>query len=543
MKINEWGKPHRWLASTLAGMLMGFAFPHTGSLFPLAFIAWVPLLLVEHQISNKRYRWRKVFAHAYWTFFLYNFIATWWISYASIGGAAMAILANAAVMATAFQLYHFAKKYLGKKEGHLGLIILWLGFEYTHFHWELSWPWLNLGNYFANVPALVQWYDTTGILGGSLWILTVNLLLYRICYRVWGNKETIHAQGFRLIALALVLIIPTSISLVKFYKTPEKGKTLSVQVLQPNVDPYTEKFRWNMETQVNRLIELSAENGGDTCDLVLAPETVLPYEFYEEDLQRTSFYARLYNEVRENKQHWYLGASTRRFFEEPNSPASRAYSDGPGYWESYNSSLVIGPEGPSNFIHKSKLVLGVERVPFIGLLPFLDKFALDMDGTSGTLGIEGEPRVLEQPKAFAPVVCYESVYGEWVAEQCKKGAELICVITNDGWWNNTPGHRQHFDFSRLRAIETGRWVARSANTGISGFINPKGEAVAQSQYDEMKALSTEVVLSKKESFYIKHGDVLGRTAAFVAVFLLLYALRKKFKRLYGDPGKKEIKKK
>src|SRR5574343_444659 len=71
---------------------------------------------------------------------------------------------------------------------------------------------------------------------------------------------------------------------------------------------------------------------------------------------------------------------------------------------------------------------------------------------------------------LAPAVCYESVYGDFMAKYIRSGAEVICIITNDGWWGNTPGHRQHLAYAKLRAIETRKQIIRSANTGISCFV-------------------------------------------------------------------------
>ena len=113
--------------------------------------ALVPLLLVEDDISTKKLKSIKVFGHSYLVFFIYNLLTTWWIWNASPGGAAMAVFANSLLMSITFQLFHFIKKRVGRREGYLGLIFLWISFEYVHYYWDISWPWLNLGNAFAKV--------------------------------------------------------------------------------------------------------------------------------------------------------------------------------------------------------------------------------------------------------------------------------------------------------------------------------------------------------------------------------------------------------
>jgi apolipoprotein N-acyltransferase len=157
-------------------------------------------------------------------------------------------------------------------------------------------------------------------------------------------------------------------------------------------------------------------------------------------------------------------------------------------------------------------------------------------GASGTLGIEDRARSLKTKKhSFAPLICYESIYGEFNAEQCRQGADFIAVITNDGWWEDTPGYKQHMSFCRIRAIENRRSVARSANTGISCFINQRGDVIQQTKWWEPAALRSNINKNKHLTFYTKRGDVLGRTS-FIATVLLIGLWI--FKSLRGRKAKK-----
>ena len=98
------------------------------------------------------------------------------------------------------------------------------------------------------------------------------------------------------------------------------------------------------------------------------------------------------------------------------------------------------------------------------------------------------------------------------------------IITNDGWWGNTPGHRQHHSYSRLRAIETRRSVARSANTGISSLINQKGEILQRTNYWEPTALRGTLNANDKLTFYTRHGDYIARIAYFFSLLIVLYTI-------------------
>jgi apolipoprotein N-acyltransferase len=532
MKNNS--KKHRFNLSLLSGILMGISFPFTGSLFFLSFIAWVPLLILENDIAEKNYKSRKVFTHAYITFFLFNLITTWWIYFASSGGVAMAVLANSLLMAGVFYLFHLTKKYVGKKEGYLSLFIFWIAFEYFHFHWELSYPWLNLGNTFSRVPWLVQWYSYTGILGGTLWILIVNILVYRLYLKIKIAKLNWRSQVPMILFVSIILLLPTTISIVQYFSYQEKRNPMEIVVIQPNIDPYNEKFTAGLEGQIKKITGLADQMITSKTDLVMAPETALSYEFDEDEFNRYSFSALLDSATSRWDCDLLIGASTVRTFEKKNSNASRPFTDGPGFWESYNTSLLLNPNGESKFLHKSKLVLGVEKIPFISMIPFLQNFSIDQGGASGTLGIEKEPQTLASKNGIiAPVICYESIYGEFVAQQVLKGAEIITIITNDGWWSDTPGYKQHMSFARLRAIENRRSVARSANTGTSGFINQRGDIIEESAWWKPIALSASLNKNRELTVYSQYGDYIGRSFAFVSALLILLTFVKRFKKKFA----------
>ncbi len=527
-------KRQRYLCSFLSGLLMAVAFPYTGSLVPLVFVAWIPLLLIENTVIDNNYRSGKVFIHAYITFFLFNLGATWWVWNASAGGASLAIILNSLLMTFTFYLYHLTKKYVGKKEGYISLLIYWIAFEYFHHNWEMSWTWLSMGNYFSILPSWVQWYSYTGIFGGTLWILLINLLIFRIIQNVYFKKETWRIQTPLVWMSIIFLVLPLTISLITYYNYEEKENPIEVVVLQPNIDPYNEKFVVGLKSQLEKLTDLAAEKVTSNTDLIVAPETAISATFFEDDLEQLDFYRFLLTKKAElHNAPWYIGASTMKIYPKKRSRASFPLNGGPGFIEYYNSSLVIPKNNKPAFVHKSKLVPGAEIIPFSNWFPFLEEWSIDAGGTSGSLGVEEEPKILATEKfGFAPVICYESVYGEWVTEQCRKGAEIICVATNDGWWGDTPGYKQHMSFSSLRAIENRRWVVRSANTGISCFINQRGDVMQPTEWWVPTSIRQDVNLNKEMTFYTRYGNVIGRSFGFVSVILVLFTFVKRFKKKY-----------
>jgi apolipoprotein N-acyltransferase len=526
----EFTRKKRYLFSLLSGVLMVISFPYTGSLTPLVFISWVPLLLVEQNVSTKKYRSSKVFIHSFITFILYNLGTTWFIWNASAGGAVFAIGLNGLIMAFVFYLFHLFRKKFQSKFSYLILLLTWISFEYIHLNWDLSWPWLNLGNVFSVAPSVVQWYSITGIEGGSLWILVVNVLVFFLIPKLNYKAEGWMFPKKEIRIFSIVLLLPIFFSLFSYFSYSEEKNPVEVVVLQPNIDPYNEKFNSDLNTQLNKLFTLADENVTPNTQFVIAPETSLSSTFFEEELKVLPFYPYII----ERKANWhnaslYIGASTLRFFETKNSNVSRKIEGGPGYIESYNSSLLIDENNATEIVHKSKLVLGVEKLPFSTIFPQLEELAINLDGASGSLGIEKEARVLHANNVtFAPSVCYESIYGDFISGQVKKGAELIFIITNDGWWGDTPGYRQHASFARLRAIENRRSIARSANTGISCVINQRGDVLQKTTWWVPAAINAELNKNNELTFYSLHGDWLGKLFLYLQIGFLAFLVTRRF---------------
>lgn len=493
----------------------------------ILFIALVPLLIVEEETDRNRHKAKGIeFWHYAWLCFLtWNGLSTWWIMYATLTGAILTAVLNAALMATVWRLFHLLKRRF-RLLGNFSLIVFWISFEYLHFNWELHWPWLALGNGFANDVDLVQWYEYTGVLGGTLWILVANLLCFRI-YRRFVTAEREKPAGL-LFFLILILSVPAFWSVWKYITYREDEKSVEIVLLQPNIDPYSEKFDKTAKAmQLKVLTQLTDSLTRASTNFVVAPETVLPGGMWETDsMIRDPYIEPFYKRsLRYPNVSFVLGATTFfRFPEEAQkSRSARLNTIDSTWYDAYNSALQIDRTGTVQIYHKSKLVPGVEKMPFTQYLSFLEKYHINLGGISGSLGSQPVFPVFRSKGVItAPAICYESVFGEYLTGAVQKGGELIFIMTNDGWWKDTPGYRQHLSFARLRAIETRRSVARSANTGISAFINQRGDVLQQTKWWQRTALRGSLHANDKLTVYVRYGDYIGRIASFTTVLLLLY---------------------
>ena len=525
----------RWALAVLSGLLLVVAFPETGSCFWISFIAWVPLLLLEHYacVNSKSIG---LFFQAYFTFLIYNIGTTWWIYYASEPGAYMAFFANSLLMAIAFLCYHRLKRKIGFHWMIPLFLTTWLSFEFLHFHWELSWPWLTIGNTFANTPSIVQWYSITGVLGGSVWVLIVNSYLTK--QLILNNIAKIKIQKKQLITLSVLVFFPMMLSLLLYITKNTSGNSFEVAVIQPNIDPYNAKFTTSNEEQLESIFQQVDDVVSPKTQLVIAPETALyPNSKLDEDRLLQEIF---YHQIMERKAKWnnaslLIGASTYRLFDSKQTSACKFIPELNSFVEDYNTSILFGEIRQPEIVHKSKLVLGVEKIPFINTIPFLENLALEMEGGSGTLGIESGPKVMETRNVkFSPVVCYESIYGGFMAAQAKQGSQFIAIITNDGWWRNTPGYKQHFAFARLRAIENNKYVVRSANTGKSGIINNRGDVLIETGWWKKTAFNAVIQLNQTRTIYSYLGDILGY---FALIGLFLFYCMRFYKGLHLEKKK------
>jgi apolipoprotein N-acyltransferase len=151
-----------------------------------------------------------------------------------------------------------------------------------------------------------------------------------------------------------------------------------------------------------------------------------------------------------------------------------------------------------------------------------EKIVPDLGGTGSGYGVQHKRQVFTNQvtgTVIAPVICYESVFGEFVARYVANGADIITIITNDGWWGNSQGYHQHLGFASLRAIETRRSVARAANTGISALINQRGDITGQTEWWEKDTLRGTLTKGTRSTLYVIHGDYLYRLALIYTIII------------------------
>jgi apolipoprotein N-acyltransferase len=508
-----------------SGLLLGLPWS-ASSFFFVVFIAWGPLLLLEEELQHHANPYA-IFNYAFASFLLWNIIGTWWVMQAQLVGAILIIIANSLVQALIFWLASRIRTIL-KIPLLLPFLLIWMGYEHFHLSWDLAWPWLNLGNALATAPELIQWYEFTGVRGGTLWIILTNFAALKMyhTYRQKGLGSIVAACASTLI----LFLLPILVSYPIFQNFEAEGETVNIALIQPNLDPYTEKFDpENYARHVESFFKTADAIVDDETQYLFGPETLIVEQIDESDPAASIYYRDLL-EFRKKYPtlNILLGVHSYRKLDNENiPPGSRFNSEENFYYEAFNTALFLpaGSAAAPQFYHKTKLVPLFERMPFVQYLGFLGKYSLELGGYTGTYSLRQERTTFVLPDAsvtILPIVCFESIFGPYCSRNLPKEAGFICMITNDGWWKNTPGYRHHFNFSPVRAIENRRDFVRVANTGVSALINAKGMVIARTPWWEKTTLKGKIHLRSGQTFFARHGDYLGLISLVLGGFLVLY---------------------
>ena len=495
-------------------------------------IAFVPLLILEDELRRKNKSAWWILFYNYIAFLFWNLFCTWWVGntyygtedITSVIAGLFANITNPLLMSIPVFLYLRTKRKLGWKMGLISLPLYWMCLEWLHLNWDLAWPWLNLGNGLSQYPQVIQWYEYTGTFGGSLWIWLCNISIYVFFFSEHHQPKKIS----KWIYTSALILLPLFLSQVIYsFNNPAftKARKKNIVVVQPNIDPYNTKFDFStLGNQLDELLKLSAEKADANTDYIVWPETAIPQGIWLNEIDSNKTILKIRNFLRTYpKAKLVTGISAYKYYETKPTVTARRFSDGSGYYDSYNSAVQLDSTNKYQLYHKSKLVIGVESVPYPAIFHYMEPLLVKFGGISVSLGSQKKRNVFfaDDSTGVAPVICYESVFGEYCNEYVHRGANFIFIVTNDGWWGNSAGHIQHEHYAVLRAIETRRCIARSANTGTSCFINSRGDISDETVYWKPAVIKATLPVLGKETFYVKHGDYIAHFALILSALIYI----------------------
>ncbi len=488
----------------------------------------VPFLMIEDHIykNRKNFSENAVFLYILPGFVIFSLIAIGWLRAISIAAAVIVILCVSLMMTTIWLMAHKIRIRAGLLAGYLSLTAFWLLYEFLCLNSGILSPWLNLGNGLAKDIIFIQWYEFTGAAGGTLWIIVSNLVLWLSLSDRSGRSRR---RMLMLSAWLLIIAIPSILSVMIFSNLKSDDTNGNeVVIVQPNYDPYFEKYTIPFEIQLEKALKMAESAATSSTSWIVMPETIVD-DPVNELAAGDNHYVRMIRDLGGKYPQANIIAGMVTYIPEGTEGdeymGSFADEDVMKEGIRFNSALDIGTADEIGIYHKSKLVPGFENVPANRLLRFINQLLPVLGNANWDYGTQEERVVFTgsgRKSKVAPVICYESVFGEYVTGYVTLGAEALFIITNDGWWKNTIGYKQHLSYASLRAIETRRPVVRSANTGISCLIDARGRITTQTEWWKSSVLKGTVFPQQRITLYVKCGDIILKSAVLTSLLILAW---------------------
>lgn len=534
----------------LGGLLLGFSFPP----FKTWFLVYFGMLLLLYLMLSAK-RFRQAFARGYLTMLVFNILTLYWIGgwnsndiFLKLGGTATDVIHPLFFLVPLLIFYGIKKLY---KPGFALFLfpLIWTGFEYGHNYGELVFPWIELGNTETYNIYRIQYAELFGVHGITFLICIITVLLYYLINKLYTRKWKIISKPaiicFSIIILLIIFpnfysynyLINTA-NYERYFSADDSSKVIKTAIIQPNVNPFV-KWSSNRDSLVDAYINKLNESLTLNPDFIVLHETSVPYYFLED---YNSYNTQKYiNFVNQNGKPLLMGVPNIQYYTDSLTapPETEVMSKSGRRYGVYNSAILLEPGQRKDQyqIHKkAKLVPFSEHAPFQRYLPFMRKLV------SWGVGISswnpGDSLNLFDLKygkintRFASLICFESVFSDYVSGGVKNGAEFLIIITNDGWWGNNGGPVQHEQFAVLRAVENRKWIIRAAQTGISCYIDPLGNIYDEIPYDTEGMTVKNIITNDDITFYSKHGDVIGKVSYYVEILslilcIVLYVYRKR----------------
>ncbi len=528
-----------WLC-ILSGLLLGFSFPP----FNFYITVFAGLVIFLHVI-DETVTFKSYFRRAYVVFFVCDLIAVSWLIYSGLRENADIFLCISGVLVQLFHplfyviplsLFHFVQR---KRKIHPVLKILFFAVIYTSADYlnnlsQFSFPWILLGNSFTYQLHKIQIVEIVGVFGLSLWAAGLSAVIYYYYRKLYSSDFCIRSPKTitAIIVILFIYFVPDLYTFLFVNKTLQENigdRKVNIGIVQPNVDPWV---KWGgkqdnlVSDYLNEIRDIKKKDS--SIELIMFPETAIP--FYILNSSYNEKYMRFANLVDSLNTPLLIGAPYYETYKnKSDAPLDARKYDTAGdiLYDAYNSALFILPHVSKDSIpiyKKMKLVIGAERIPYQEKLLWLSN--LVSWGTGISAWQVGKDTLVFHNKdyKFNSAICYESVYPAFFANYVDKGAQFCSIITNDGWWWKFFGTVQHQQYAILRAIENRRWIARSANTGISCFIDPYGNVFDKTPIYENAEIIKTIGLRTDKTFYTTHADLIPIICIYISLGLLGFVI-------------------
>jgi apolipoprotein N-acyltransferase len=501
------------LLSLLSGILLVLSFPHVD----LELLAWVALVPLFYAMEEKG------LYHSFMLGFFTGVISflgiLYWIIVAvHTYGNVPSILSGFILLLLVVYLslfigaFAFLTRFIQIRFGLQAMLftpVLWAALEYLRSFLLTGFPWANLGySQYLNLP-VIQLADITGPYGLSSVILLVNATLFRVLHS-WSKRTFPFKEAALTVVVLLGVLMYGYLKMGAVDRQMVQDPPLRIGLVQGNIDQSV-KWEESFQKETLRIYEkLSSKVAEEKPDLIIWPETATPF-FFQDAKEYQPFILDI-----PKKTNAFLLFGT---------PSYRIQNRKVNH---YNSACLFSPTGEwIGKYDKIHLVPFGEYVPLQDLLFFIGSLGEGIgDFKSGN---EIFNFSLPQGK-FGVLICFEIIFPDLARRFVKKGASFLVTITNDAWFGRTSAPYQHFSTAVFRAVENRVFVARAANTGITGFVDPKGKILKQGRIFTEEAMTGTIRLSNRKTFYTLYGDVFAWACTAFSLLLFVNAFFRKSKK-------------
>jgi apolipoprotein N-acyltransferase len=498
------------LSSLLSGVLLILSFPN----LDLEFLAWFALVPLLYAIDGKElYR---SFTLGFLTGLTAFLGILYWVIVAvhTYGNVPLLLsvpilLLLVAYLSVYIGAFAFLTRFIQKRTGlqtFLFMPALWVSLEYLRSFLLSGFPWANLGHsQYLNLP-FIQIADMTGVYGLSFIILLVNVTLYSVL-RQW-QKRTVPSREIAFASILLLGILIYGYAKLKAVDQQiPRQPPLRVGLVQGNID---QSVKWDKSFQLETLKiyhRLSLRVAEQQPDLIIWPETATPFFFQN---AAEEYHSLVLDVPRKTNTFLLFG--------------SPSYKIEKGRANHYNSAYLLTPSGEVAGKYDK-----IHLVPFGEYVPLGEILKLGSLGEGiGNFESGREIANLSIPQGkFGVLICFEIIFPDLCRRFVKKGANFLVTITNDAWFGRTSAPYQHFSMAVFRAVENRVFVARAANTGISGLIDPSGKILKQGKIFAEEAITGTIRLSTERTFYTLYGDVFAWLCSGFTLLLLASAFSRR----------------
>ena len=503
------------ILALISGGLLALSFPRYGH--PIfAWVSLAPLIaaLFQTSVTPAVFRPPRAFALGFVAGLMYFGGTVYWTGtvVTQFGGLPAAAGVFVAAVLVAYlslfpALFTLCLGWLAVRYGTRAILLapaVWVTSELARTYFWSGFPWLLLGYSQTTVLPIAQSASVVGVFGMSALVALVSTALaYVALSRSPGSFLTLGVSGAALIAIAL-----WGSQRLETNELVHQGRQVRVALIQGNI-PQDEKWDERQADNIrNTYLTMTREAAAKGAQLVIWPESATPFPFMDDKPGGE----RIRTVVRETNIELLLGSDQV-------DHATKSY---------YNAAFLVRRDGTvAGIYQKMHLVPFGEFVPLQQFLFFVGPLVEQVGGF--TAGRE----MVALPTSAGPIstaICYEIVFPRLVGESVSKGSQLLTTITNDAWYGHSSAPYQHFLQASMRAIEQGRYLARAANTGITGFVDPYGRVLQQSEIFERSILVGDVRMLEGRTIYGRIGDLVAYICAALTAVALLFAPRRRSAR-------------